>query len=58
MVWLRHSGGTLRPQRAKLDRLVERHKAGTLTNNLNNGCTDWTKFENNEIKGAVSVKDK
>tara|TARA_R110000822_G_scaffold213889_5_gene349047 strand:+ start:94 stop:336 length:243 start_codon:yes stop_codon:yes gene_type:complete len=45
-------------KRAKLDRLVERHKAGTLTNNLNNGCTDWTKFENNEIKGAVSVKDK
>jgi len=45
-------------KRAKLDRLVERHKAGTLTNKLNDGCTDWTKFENNEIKGAVSVKDK
>ena len=45
-------------KRAKLDNIIARHKAGTLTNTLNDGCADWTKFENNEIRGAVSVKDK
>ena len=44
-------------RRAKLDKIVEQHKAGTLTSNLNDGCTDWTKFENNTIKGAVTATD-
>ena len=42
-------------RRAKMDKIVEQHKAGTLTNTLNEGCADWTKFENNEIKGSVKV---
>lgn len=44
-------------RRAKLDKIVEQHKAGTLTSNLNQGCTDWTKFKDNTIKGAVTTPD-
>jgi len=44
-------------RRAKLDKIVEQHKEGTLTSKLNDGCTDWTKFKNNTIKGAVTTTD-
>ena len=44
-------------RRAKLDKIVEQHKAGTLTHTLNDGCTDWTKFKDNTIKGAVTATD-
>ena len=44
-------------RRAKLDKIVEQHKAGTLTSKLNDGCTDWTKFKDNTIIGAVSTPD-
>ena len=44
-------------RRLKLDKIVAQHKDGTLTNKLNEGCTDWSKFENNEIKGSVTVTD-
>ena len=44
-------------RRAKLDKIVEQHKAGTLTHTLNEGSVDWTKFKDQTIKGAVTVTD-
>ena len=45
-------------RKAKLQNICEQHQAGTLTHQLNDGCTDWTKFKNNEIMGAVTYPDK
>ena len=36
-------------RRAKMDKIVQQHKDGTLTHTLNEGATDWTKFKDNTI---------